>query len=145
MKQWLIEEVKASVHRLDQAARALGDKATWSPMDKGRTALDQVAECALINGMIADILISRADPVADWEAYGKAKAALDTLDKAIGVLHETLGKLEGAYLALPEEAEQTQITMPWGKQYTLVDLPSIALWNNTYHEGQINYIGTLSE
>jgi hypothetical protein len=145
MKQWLIDEVTASVHRLEQATRGLGDKAGWSPMDKGRTAIDQVSECALINGMLADILISRTDPVADWEAFDQARAALDTADKAIGVLHETLGKLQGAYAALPAEDEDTQITMPWGKQYKLIDLPSIALWNNTYHEGQINYIATLSE
>ena len=143
MKQWLIEEVKASVHRLAQAITALGDQASWSPLDKGRTAIDQVAECALINGMIADILIKRADPVADWEAYGKAKAALDTADKAVAVLNETLGQLEAAYAALPTELEEHQITMPWGQQYKLIDLPSISLWNNTYHEGQINYIATL--
>lgn len=144
MKEWLSARVVASAHSVEKAARALGDRAGWSPMDKGRTAIDQLAECALITGMVADIVASGSVPTPDWEAYGKAKASLDTVEAAVAVLHANTDKLRLAYEALAESEGAKTVTMPWGEEYTLLELPSVILWNNTYHEGQINYIDTLA-
>ena len=143
MKKWLMERVVASAHAVEKAANALGDRAAWSPLDKGRTAVDQIAECALITGMVADILASGVVPDPDWEAYGRAKAALDNVAAASALLHANTDKLRLSYEALSDADAEREVAMPWGATYTLIELPSVVLWNNTYHEGQINYIDTL--
>lgn len=143
MKQMTIELATSSAASLEKATLALGDKATWSPLDKGRTAVNQVAECALIAQLTADILTTQVMPAPDWEAFGKAQAALDTPEKAIAALKEMTANLVAAIEALPESAADTKVTLPWGTEMTLGSLPMLVYWNNTYHEGQINYISTL--
>ncbi len=143
MKEWLMGRVEASAHSIEKSARGLSDRAGWSPLDKGRTAIDQLAECALITGMVADIVSSGVVPTPDWEAYGRAKAALDTVEAAAVLLRANTEKLALAYSALADEDAARTVVLPWGTEYSLLELPSVILWNNTYHEGQINYIDTL--
>lgn len=144
-KQTTIEMVTMSAGALEKAVTALGDKGTWSPMDKGRTAVNQIAECALISQFTADVLNAQVMPEPDWDAFGKAQAALNTTDKAVSALKTMTADLVKAIEALPDSAAGTSVTLPWGTEMTLGSLPMLVYWNNTYHEGQINYISTLAD
>ena len=59
------------VETLKKAALSTAeDKQTWKPLDEGRSALDQIAECALITDFAAKMLIEKACPEFSNEAYG---------------------------------------------------------------------------
>ena len=52
------------------------DKRAWSPMGDARSALDMIAECAILNGTTAEMIAARAFPAFDWDSYRSAKSAL---------------------------------------------------------------------
>ena len=136
--------VRQSVESLTKLVNELGDKASWSPMDKGRSALDQVGECALITGACTGIIEAKAMPEMDWEAFGKAKAELVANPEALmAALSANTDVFITALEGLSAEDAKIEVTMPWGATYTLAGLANVVYWNNTYHEGQINYIQTL--
>jgi hypothetical protein len=120
------------------------DKQTWKPLDNGRSALEQIAECAVINGWSAQVFRDRAVPPFDGEAFGGACAALDTADKAVAALRANTETLVAAIGSTPDDALQTQVQFPWDESpCSLADAVLVAYWNMTYHIGQINYIQTL--
>ncbi|MCX6369150.1 MAG: hypothetical protein NTX57_20930, partial [Armatimonadetes bacterium] len=69
--------IRQSVESLTKLINGLGEKASWSPLDKGRTALNQVAECALITGACTGIIATKSAPEIDWAAFAKAQAELE--------------------------------------------------------------------
>jgi hypothetical protein len=137
--------IRQSVESLTKLINGLGEKASWSPLDKGRTALNQVAECALITGACTGVIGAKAAPVEiDWAAFAKAQAELEANPE---VLLTTLATNTDAFFValdgLSAEDAAIEVTMPWGATYTLAGLANVVYWNNTYHEGQINYIQSL--
>ncbi|MFM7187982.1 MAG: hypothetical protein ACKO14_09220 [Armatimonadota bacterium] len=139
----MIRGIEVSIVELEKELLKLGEHATWSPLDKGRTAVDQVAECALITDWVAQTLEDCALAPMDWEGYGTAKASLDTPEKALGALKPATERIIAALRQLPAEKAGDVIELPWGETYTLGELANIVWWNNTYHNGQICYIQTL--
>ena len=138
------QALRQSAESLTKLINDMGDKAAWSPLDKGRTALNQVAECALMTGACIGIIQAKAVPAFDWEAFGKAQAELEANPEALlAALATNTDGLIAAIEGLSAEDAATEITMPWGATYTLAGLADVNYWNNTYHEGQINYIQTL--
>lgn len=121
------------------------DKRGWSPNDKGRTALDQAAECAILNGVIAEIIATRAWVASfNMESFASDKAQLAqdwTTLKAL--LLENAAKVVAAIEATPDEALDIEIAIPWGKR-TLAEVLGYPYWNMAYHEGQTTYIGTIA-
>ena len=120
------------------------DKRHWSPEDKARTALDQVAECAILNGYTADLIQTRR-----WQSEGfdrfmasKAQAAAQNWEELEALLQENTRAVCGAIRAVPDEALQDPIEMPWRTQ-TLAEIIAYPYWNMTYHQGQINYIASM--
>lgn len=136
----------------EQAAAALekaltrlpDDKRDWSAMGNARTALHQAAECALLNGYSADVLTTHAWP-ADFD-FGQYRSDLAALaadpTTALDLLHTNTARLAAAIRALPAAALELEVAMPWGSM-TLGRIMGIALWNMSYHEGQINYIASM--
>ena len=142
----IIGLVKKSVDALTKATTALGDKATWSPLDKGRTAVNQVAECALIAGGVSGILHAKSAESLDMSGFGQAIAALATdAESVLAALATNADSLCAAIATLTEADYAITVQMPWGATYTLSEVAMLVYWNNTYHEGQINYIATLAE
>ena len=139
----LIRGIESSVVELEKELLKLGEHATWSPLDKGRTAVDQVAECALITDWVAQTLEDFTLAPMDWEAYGTSKASLDTPEKALGALKPASERCIAALRQLPSEKAGDVVELPWGENCTLGELANIVWWNNTYHNGQICYIQTL--
>jgi uncharacterized damage-inducible protein DinB len=139
----LIRGIESSVAELEKELVKLGEHATWSPLDKGRTAVDQVAECALITDWVGQTLEHCTLAPMDWEAYGTTKASLDTVEKALAALKPATERCVAAMRQLPADKADDVVELPWGEKYTLGDLANIVWWNNTYHNGQICYIQTL--
>ncbi|MGC4044330.1 MAG: hypothetical protein QM758_11075 [Armatimonas sp.] len=138
----MIELVRKSAADLSEATLGLGDKATWSVMDKGRSAADQVAECALISGFAAGILTEKTCPPLD--GFSTAKAALAAAPElALEKLAENTETLAGAIGGLTSDDHTASVAMPWGNEMTLPEVAMLVHWNNSYHLGQVNFISTL--
>ena len=115
-------------------------------MGEARTALDQVAECAILNGSTADLIRSRTwNTSFDFEQFLRAKAELAGDWVALqSLLHENTAKAVAAIREVPAEDLQVEVQMPWGPM-TLAEITSYPYWNMSYHEGQINYIASMLE
>lgn len=146
-KDMLVASLNESVQSLTTATEALGDKATWSPLDKGRTAVNQLAECGGIMQFAAQTVKERACPPLDRAAMQAAREQNDTPDKAIALVRSGADALVAAVEATPEDVLASQtVTLPFGPGVTktLAEVVLMAYWNNSYHEGQINYIQALA-
>lgn len=134
---------KASADLAAALLRLPEDKRGWSPGEKSRTALDQVAECAILNEYTAELIQTRtwqADWFADFPA-AKAKAAQDwgTLQAR---LQESAARVAAAIADVPDAALADEIQL-FGRTMALAEVMARSYWNMTYHEGQIVYIGSL--
>ncbi|MGO8673943.1 MAG: DinB family protein [Capsulimonadaceae bacterium] len=120
------------------------DKRNWCPMLKARTALDQIAECALLNGGTAEMLRLHAFPESfDMATYPEKKAALAADESAaVALLRENTANVIAALQDVSEEDLAVEIGMPWGPM-TLAQIAAYPFWNMCYHEGQINYIASM--
>lgn len=136
---------KASDDLVAAFERIPEDKRAWSPMGDARTALDQVAECAMLNGSTADLMRSRTWPEDfDMSQYFEAKAKVVAMGwPAIQqMLKENTAKAIAAVNELNAEDLGQAINMPWGPM-TVEQIASYPYWNMCYHEGQINYIASM--
>ena len=113
-------------------------------MGDARTALDLVAECALINGYTAETLNTRVCPVSsDFTEFERIKAKLvQDGDAARALLHRNTEPLSAAIRAVPDADLELEIQLPWGPA-TVVKIIGNPLWNMGYHEGQINYLASM--
>src|SRR5438132_11039053 len=89
------------------------DKQAWKPLEKGRSALDQVQECALINYWVADFYRTLTVPAFDTEKFEQGKAELDTVEKACAALEASTESLCAAIAAFPVTELDSTITLPW--------------------------------
>lgn len=142
LQEYVVRATENKVQDLLAAAVA-ADKHDWKPLGSGRTVIDLIAECAVTNEMSVRLLQERVWDDAGQEARKQAHAALDTLDKACACLEETTRSLVTAIRALPDEALTLEITLP-GETSTVGEDLLHPYWNMAYHEGQINYIHSLS-
>ena len=132
------------------------DKRGWRPLDQGRSALDQAAECAVTNRISIAVVESawvqndpekltaalRALPT-DAESWRRAKAEIDRdAETVAAALRENTEKLAATIRAVPTDALDTEVELPWGPA-TASFVINYPLWNMAYHEGQISYIATL--
>jgi hypothetical protein len=121
------------------------DKRNWSPLDKGRSAINQAVECAVLAGVTAEIL-----GLGEWPEAQKDPAAYRRASEAIGVdwpvvkaeLEKNVDIVAKAIQAVPDEALSKPIDTPFG-ELTLLQIASYPMWNISYHEGQTTYISTL--
>lgn len=146
-KEMMTALIRQSAQSLETAAQTLGAKASWSPLDKGRTAVDQLAECGGIMLFCAQTVTERACPPLDRAAMQAAREQNDTPDKALALMRSGADALAAAVDATPGDVLASQtVTLPFGAGMTktLAEVVLLAYWNNTYHEGQINYIGSLA-
>lgn len=121
------------------------DRRTWSPLEKGRTALDQAAECAILNGFSADLLKSKSFPADfSFDEFSAQKAELAKDWSAVkALLLSNTSTAVSVIEAVPDSDLGIEIEMPWGN-YTVAQTMAYPYWNMSYHEGQTNYIGFLA-
>ncbi len=120
------------------------DKRHHRPSDTSRSAMDQVAECAVLNGYTVDLLRTRKWPIDGYEPFARDKAEAAALEGPAlqARLAENTKRVAAAIRALPDDALPVEVEMPWGPK-PLSEIIGFPLWNMTYHEGQINYIASL--
>jgi hypothetical protein len=146
-----VSELASQLNR--EAAEALvrtiqampADKVTWKPLDNGRSALDQLQECAGISYYAAQVLQTRELPPFDREAFDKMKEEHDTVEKAATLLQNGIEKLTAAIDAFPPEHLDDTLTLPFagGITKSFAELMLMSYWNMSYHQGQVNFIQTL--
>lgn len=119
------------------------DRRGWSPLDKGRTVLDQVAECAVLNKYTAEVLEERVWPKREFPDYQREKEAVARdWDTASATLKEHLPRLLAAIRALGDDELDREIETQFGPM-TLVKIAGYPHWNMSYHQGQVTYIALL--
>jgi hypothetical protein len=120
------------------------DKRGWSPAEKARTALDQAAECAMLNGKTAELIQTRKWPAGgSMEDFFREKAELARDWNAVkALLDQNTAKAAEAIRAVPDEDLGIEVQMPWGPM-PLSKIIAYPYWNMSYHEGQINYIASI--
>lgn len=146
-----VQEAAARMNRYaaEMLARNLNamppDKQTWSPLDKGRAALSQVQECAVINLFFATILRDMAVPEMSWTEYEAECAALDTQEKAVAALAGSVETLVSAIEGFSSERLAESVTLPFGggMPMTFEEVMFAGYWNMVYHQGQVAFIQTL--
>lgn len=120
-------------------------KPSWNPMEEGRSALDQVAECALIGESLPGIIANRKMPdftAEMMEQFDRDKRSMD-LQTATSRLREATAKLCEAIRATPD-ADLLESMPFWGPEpWTVAAVLNFHNWNMVYHVGQVNYIQTL--
>jgi len=144
LQDFLITATPKAAEALETALLRLPeDKRNWSPMGDARTALDMVAEVAMLND-IADMVRTRAFPTDfDMDDYMEMKAALiGDWSKLQPMLHSSTAVAVETIKTVPDEDLEIEIPMPWGP-FTLAQIISYPYWNMSYHEGQINYIASM--
>jgi hypothetical protein len=120
------------------------DKQNVSPGGAARTALNIVAECAAVNGMIAGWLstgqgISRPSP-EQREAHLRS---FDTQEKALAYLDQETNRLLSAIDALDPDTLGDTSDEPLGRpmsRFAVAELPAMHMM---YHDGQLTYLQTL--
>lgn len=134
---------RAAKDLLDAALLLPEDKRAWQPLGKGRSALDQIAECALINGNTVEMIRSHQFPTSDMEAWMQAKQKLsENWDQCAALLQSSAAEVAETILTVTDDQLPLEIAMPWGP-FTLAQITIYPYWNMSYHQGQITYIHSL--
>lgn len=145
MQEFLADAAhKAAADLMTAFLRLPEDKRDWSPDEKARTALSQVAECAVLGGYTAETITQRAmlpEHMTNYLADSTAAMALP-LDELQAMLTENTRKVADVIRAVPDDALSAPVKMPWGDM-ALTQVLAYPQWNMTYHEGQINYIASI--
>jgi hypothetical protein len=145
VQQFLADSAKQAAEDLIAALdRIPEDKRAWSAMGDARTALDQVAECALLNGTSAEVIVGRAWPENfDYAAYTQEKTKLaQDLGAVKSLLEENAAKVVAAILTLSDDELGMKIQTQFGSM-SWTQIASYPYWNMSYHQGQINYIAAM--
>ena len=147
-QDFLINETLRSVDAFfDAIKRVPADKLEWSPLDNGRSVLNQAQECA--QSAMWGVSVVRAGKF-DWDAEKLAKAKEEreswtTLDQCEAKCRENTEALVKLIRETREEDLEKTISIPFGKthDWKIVDILNLHAWNLHYHTGQVNYIQTL--
>ncbi|MCW3099690.1 MAG: DinB superfamily [Chthonomonadaceae bacterium] len=121
------------------------DKLAWQPQIEGsvptRSVLEQVAECVVVNRMIAALLRGETPPPPAVSAA--PPLVLATGAEAQEQLRASGTELAGAIRTMTEEDLERAYQHPRG-QFLGANLIMMPLRNMAYHAGQINLIQMLA-
>ncbi len=131
--------------RLTKDLKAIpAEKQNVSPMGAARTPLNIVAECAFVNGRIAEVLrVGTPSPRPAPEEQEKHLNSFDTEEKVLAYLQEETEVLLSTLESLSPERLQETTDFPFGRPITVLFLAEFASIHIMYHDGQLNYIHTL--
>jgi hypothetical protein len=135
---------KASTELMEAFLRVPEDKRTWKSEGTARATLDQLAECALLNGYAADLIQSRKWTMNNFDIFRQEKAEAEALgwEHLRELLEKNTSRVADAIRAVPDDALDSEIETTGGKM-PLSEIAARSYWNMTYHLGQINYIAAM--
>ncbi|MER3466906.1 MAG: hypothetical protein C4340_07465 [Armatimonadota bacterium] len=140
----LIEVTQEAVDDLFRYARSMPEEwLEFQPGGKARTVMSMLRECAGLPAMIEAHLRERpSEPMLEAQVaalWAPAKACR-TIDECEALSRQNSERL---YTAM-READLTdlyaRVMMPWGKEFTLLQLLFDHYWNLTYHLGQVGLV-----
>jgi hypothetical protein len=146
--QLLCRMTERQIDTLFRNARALpADRLDWKPSPDSRSALDQLQEVATSCDTFREALkvrkITWSDEMfAAWMAERAKLTDLDTLEKHAREGH---ARLYEDIMNLTEAELDEPFEMPFPGEWKLADVLVYYHYNACYHDGQINYIGTLAK
>ncbi|HSV73942.1 MAG TPA: DinB family protein [Chthonomonadales bacterium] len=148
VSQMLASRLRSAADQLVKAIQEMpADRADWQPDaagHPGRSALNQVLECAYVNEWAVPLFRDRAAPAFDSEHYRSETARRTTVDEAAEWLMKATTALTAAVAAFPEAQWAAMTTNPFTKQpQSWAEAADVFYWNMVYHVGQIGYIQTL--
>src|SRR5579871_2489670 len=118
------------------------EKLHWKPLGCGRSVIEQVIECIIVNKKWSLTLREGVYTRLSAETVEQVEATRQDVTQVQHLLQEAAEELAAAILALPTQQLEGQITAPFGT-YSVANCCLLGYWNMVYHEGQINYIQTL--
>jgi hypothetical protein len=146
LQDFIADQTTAAAEELGKQVQKMGDKATWSALDEGRTALDQLAECAVIGGYLVDVIANKHMPPMDeamWTQYMTDKGAVTSVAQGAELLQANTAKLCGVIRAVADTDLGVMMSF-WGPEpWPVSKVMAHHLMNVQYHVGQVNYIQTL--
>lgn len=138
LQEFLATSTITAAGNLEKALLRLPEeKRNWKPDPDSRSALDQVAECAIMNGRAIEMICSHVFP-DNWAylAYAdQIRELVEDWPKLQTLLHENAAKVAEVIRTVSNDALE--------QQEELADSLSYPFWNMTYHEGQINYLASM--
>lgn len=146
-REFLIRLTAQQVDALFRFARAVpSEMLDWRPLEKGRSVLDQVRECAGVPRLLARMVVEGPSAVGreDFEARVSEWSAW-SLDEAERICREDTDALAEALRSLTEADLESRFPSPFrsGTETNRLELAATHCWNLIYHVGQIAYIQTL--
>jgi len=144
----IIRSTRFALEDLFRTAKAVPlDKIEWTPLEEGRSVLDQLQECAQAPVWYKSILEARAWLFDEekWEQALKERKEWNTIEKCEEVAKENTEKLFETIQNFPDEDLDIMVHFPFhgGILRSIADIMGFHHWNLVYHTGQINYIQTL--
>lgn len=139
-------QTRKQLDRLFEAVHAIpADKLEWQPAPGSRSVLDQLQEVATVFDGLAEAVSKRKLEMAPeaFEEWLKARKQFTDVAELEKKTREGTEKLIEFTLTVGPEELQDTVEMPWPGDFRVADLLNYHNWNMAYHEGQINYIGTL--
>ena len=141
---FLVNAIPQAAKDLETALLRLPeDKRNWSPTENARSAMNMIAECAIL-GDPTGIVKSRSFPTDfDMAAFHARRNELATdWETCRELLHANVDRAIATIREIPDSDLDQTVQMPWGP-FTLAQIVSYPYWNMSYHEGQINYIASM--
>lgn len=128
----------------ETAQHVPADKQEWKPdseMNSPKELLEHIAAgnaafATAIAGKPFDIEIDKAD-------RRKAKIPSEKMEEAISNVRSTGAKLVQSINGLSEDQMSARRTMPWGEEWDIPRLLTVASAHITYHWGQLAYLQTM--
>ena len=149
LSQFLATRIRKAGEGLHTACEKMPeDKIAWHPKTsegEGRDALDQLLECAYLNGWFAKALNARSVPPFDAGDYKAQMDSRRNKTEALRWFQQETNALANALAAFPSISLGDTITDTLHSvQTTWADFAAdLFYWNTVYHEGQVNYIQVL--
>lgn len=130
------------------AAAVPEDKVEWSPLESGRSVLDQARELAMCPTWCQDIIEGKEQPEFNEETFAAIKKEQEQWKTVADCKAECDRRLESLFALfrdMPDSRLEEKKWLPYdgGRDFAMPEMMDYPRWNFTYHMGQIAYIQTL--
>lgn len=144
-QEHLLAMVSHVAGRLANDLKAIPDEqANACPGGCARSAVNIVAECATLNGLVARFLRTGEAPQRPTPEQRAAHlASFDTKEKALAYLEQETNALREALQAVEENTLGEVTEAMFGRPMTRYAVAELTYTHMMYHDGQLNYIHTL--
>lgn len=145
----MIEVTEQAKREAFQAARKVpADKVDWSPLEEGRSVLNQCRELAMCPTWAKSIINNEPQPEwneATMEKMKEEQAQWKSVDDCEVECDRRLAELYDLYRNMPDARLEESRWLPYdgGRDFKMPEMMDYPRWNFNYHQGQISYIQTL--